>query len=201
MPAHHAPIRVVPFSGPAANAYLDELAALRIEVFREYPYRYAGSLAYEAAYLSTFVEAEDSIVVIAFAEDRVVGASTGLPLRYETPELQAPWQTDPTPIETIFYCSESVLRKDYRGRGIGVRFFEERERWAQQRGYRLATFCAVIRPPDDPHRPPDYVPLDAFWRKRGYHRQEGYIGRIAWPEIGEEEDTEKELQFWAKGLV
>lgn len=59
MPAHHNPIRIVPFSGPAANAYLPELAALRIEVFREYPYRYAGSPAYEEEYLRTFVQAEE----------------------------------------------------------------------------------------------------------------------------------------------
>jgi len=34
--------------------YLSELARLRIEIFKEYPYLYEGDLAYEEQYLHTY---------------------------------------------------------------------------------------------------------------------------------------------------
>ncbi|HLL24828.1 MAG TPA: GNAT family N-acetyltransferase, partial [Kofleriaceae bacterium] len=50
--------------GDAIGPYLPALAALRIRVFREWPYLYDGSLAYEEAYLASYVS-PDAIVVLA----------------------------------------------------------------------------------------------------------------------------------------
>ena len=44
-------------SGPALEPWLDALGALRIRVFREYPYLYDGTLEYEREYLRTYVNA------------------------------------------------------------------------------------------------------------------------------------------------
>ncbi|WP_394701474.1 GNAT family N-acetyltransferase [uncultured Roseibium sp.] len=73
----------------------------------------------------------------------------------------------------VFYFAESVLDPDYRGRGIGHRFFDEREAHARSLGCSTAAFCAVIRPDDHPMRPEDYSPLDPFWTKRGYRKLNG----------------------------
>jgi len=40
-------IRIERRSGPALLPYIPELARLRIEVFRDFPYLYDGSLDYE----------------------------------------------------------------------------------------------------------------------------------------------------------
>ncbi|MGH8676930.1 MAG: hypothetical protein ACREUQ_01095 [Burkholderiales bacterium] len=69
----------------------------------------------------------------------------------------------------VFYFGESVLEKGYRGRGLSVKFFEEREAHVRGLGgFEWTTFCVVQRPQNHPRRPKDYVPLDAFWVKRGY---------------------------------
>src|SRR5690242_19351414 len=47
-------IRIERATGAAIEGYLDVLAALRIRVFREYPYLYDGSLAYEQEYLASY---------------------------------------------------------------------------------------------------------------------------------------------------
>ena len=78
-------------SGPALNQYIDELAQLRMQVFRDFPYLYDGDLAYEARYLKTYIEAPDSVIVLAFDGDKVVGASTGVPLRHEMDEVKQPF--------------------------------------------------------------------------------------------------------------
>ena len=61
-------------------AHLDALAALRVRVFREYPYRYEGSPGYEREYLAHYAGSSDAVVVLAESDGRIVGASTGLPL-------------------------------------------------------------------------------------------------------------------------
>ena len=69
---------------------LDELAHLRIQVFREFPYLYDGDLTYERDYLQTYADSPNAVVVIARNQGRVIGASTGLPLIEAEAEFQAP---------------------------------------------------------------------------------------------------------------
>lgn len=191
-------LTVQSFTGNRAHAYKTALARLRIEVFREYPYLYDGSVEYEEKYLDTFLQAKDSIIVVAFADDKVVGVSTGIPLENEPPAIQQPWIDGGYAPDQIFYFSESVLDKTYRGQGIGVKFFTEREKWAKKLGYPLAVFCGVIRASDHPDKPTDYVSLEPFWKKRGFQKKEGYTCKMSWKEISEVEESEKELQFWYK---
>ena len=84
-------LRVERFSGKGLEKYVDELARLRIEVFREFPYLYEGTLDYEQKYIRTYIGVPDSVIVIAFDGERVIGASTGLPLEAETDEVKKPF--------------------------------------------------------------------------------------------------------------
>jgi GNAT superfamily N-acetyltransferase len=101
----------------------------------------------------------------------------------------------------IFYFGESVLRKLYRGLGLGVRFFQEREAYAEHLGrFDWITFCAVERPENHPRRPPDYIPLDRFWKRRGYAQYPELRTSYVWQELDETEATPKPMVFWLKGL-
>ena len=193
-------VEIRTLSGREAQAYLQELARLRIAVFREFPYLYDGDMAYEEEYLHTFFQAPDSVLVVVLDGGAVVGASTGLPLEQETANIQQPFLEQGLEVGRIFYCGESVLLPEYRGRGIGVRFFEERERWARRlERFDTLAFCAVVRPEDHPRRPADYVPLDAFWRRRGFERTELYC-YISWRDLDETGESPKALRCWMKGL-
>lgn len=191
-------VEIQTFTQKEIVAYLDDLAQLRISVFREYPYLYDGSLAYEKEYLQTFVNAKNGIVVAAFDGDKVVGISTGLPLAQEPAVVIGQWTTED--VASIYYFSESVLAKDYRGQGIGVQFFLARETWARKLGFKKAVFCGVVRPDDHPLKPASYLPLDQFWQKRGFAKKEGYFAKMSWLDRGEEEETTKALQYWWKAL-
>ena len=193
-------IRVAPLTGEALDAALDDVAKLRIEVFRAWPYLYDGDLDYERNYLESYRKSEGAVVVGAFDGTRLVGASTGTPMQDHAAEFAAPFASVPVPIKNIFYCAESVLLPEYRGRGIGHSFFDSRESHAKSLGATHTTFCAVIRPADHPARPAAYRPLDAFWKKRGYAPLEGAIARFTWKDVGEAQATEKELQFWMRAL-
>lgn len=108
-------LRLHRFSGAAIHPWLPELARLRIQVFREFPYLYEGSAAYEEKYLKTYVDAPDSVMVVVCDGDRTVGASSGLPLEAETPNVIEPFLARGCDPSRIFYYGESVLLPEYRG--------------------------------------------------------------------------------------
>jgi GNAT superfamily N-acetyltransferase len=188
-------------SGEALNQFIPELARLRIEVFRDFPYLYDGDPDYEARYLQTYIEAPDSVIVLAFDGDKVIGASTGIPLRYETDEVKAPFIKAGIDVDSVFYCGESVLLSQYRGKGAGVAFIEHREQHAQELGgYEFSCFCGVQRPEDHPRRPSGYKPLDNFWRKRGYEKHPELNTTFSWKELDEEHESPKPMTFCMKKL-
>lgn len=192
-------IHIQRISGAALAVYIPELARLRIQVFRDFPYLYDGDLDYEKKYLQTYIDNPDSVIVLALDGEKVVGASTALPMRDETDELQKPFLEHGYDLNEVFYCSESVLDKNYRGLGIGVNFFEEREAHAADLGgFKHITFCCVERPVDHPRRPADYVPLDAFWNKRGYVKHPELTTSYVWKDLDDNDETPKPMTFWLK---
>lgn len=186
-------------TGPALAAALDDVARLRIEVFRAWPYLYDGDLAYERGYLAAY-QAPGAVVVAALDGDRIVGAATGAPMADHAEDFAAAFSDRPEALADIFYCAESVLLPSYRGRGLGHAFFDAREAHARALGYRFCAFCSVQRPDDHPARPAKYRPLDAFWRKRGYAPLPGVIAAFSWKDLREPHETVKPLQFWMRDL-
>lgn len=183
-----------------AEAAFDDLARLRIEVFRDFPYLYEGDLDYERRYLSTYMEAPGAVVVGALDGARLVGAATASPLTQHFEAFAKPFVALGLDPAEFFYFGESVLEHAYRGGGIGVRFFEERERAAREAGFSACVFSAVVRPPDHQMRPAGYQPLDGFWSRRGYARIEGLSTQFSWRDIGEAEETAKPMEYWARRL-
>lgn len=189
------------FRGVEVREHLDEVAALRMQVFRAYPYLYDGDLAYERDYLAAYARSPDSLFVLAFDGTDVVGASTGIPLADDDAVFHAPVRARGLDVNDVFYFGESVLHGAYRGRGLGHAFFDAREAHARALGrFAWTAFCAVDRAPDDPRRPADHRPNDAFWHKRGYARQPGVTMHLAWRELGEESASDKPLTFWLRAL-
>lgn len=179
---------------------LDDLAGLRITVFRAFPYLYDGDRAYEAAYLRTYTESPHALVVGCFDGDRLVGAATGAPMEEHASEFaDALAAAGLDPSET-WYCGESVLLPECRGRGVYRQFFERREAAGRVLGRRYSVFCAVIRPADHPMRPEGYRPLDAIWHRYGYEKIEDAEARFAWKDLGEEAETEKPMSLWLREL-
>lgn len=187
-------------AGARLEAHLDDVARLRLTVFRAFPYLYAGDIEDERRYLAVYRDSPGAILVGAFDRARLVGAATGTPMEDHAAEFAAALAPTGLDLNDIFYFAESVLLPGYRGRGIGHRFFDLREAHARSLGRHHVAFCAVIRPPDHPARPAHYRPLDGFWRGRGYAPLAGVQVRFCWRDVGAREDSEKPLQFWLRRL-
>lgn len=185
--------------GAAIERYLPALAELRIAVFREYPYLYAGTLAYERGYLASYASSPQSLVVLARDGERVVGASTAMPLELHTEGVLPPLQAAGYDPARVFYFGESVLDRAYRGHGLGNAFFDEREAHARAHGFTTAAFCAVERG-EHPSRPADFQPLDRLWSRHGFTRRPDVTTTFSWRDVGDEHETPKSMVFWTKEL-
>lgn len=194
-------VRVLTGDDPALRDFVPDLARLRITVFRDFPYLYAGTLAYEERYLNTYLECPESIFVIALAGETVVGVATALPLAFETEAFKQPFVDAGIDPAQVFYCGESVLLPAWRGRGLYRQFMGEREAYARRLGrFDRISLCAVVRPPDHPLRPADYVPLDAVWEHFGYRLRPDLVASFEWQDIDQPAPTLKPMVFREKML-
>lgn len=186
-------------TGAEIATVFDNLAKLRITVFRAFPYLYEGSIDYEKEYLKVYSESENSFLFAVYDEQEMVGATTCIPLVDETPEVQEPFIKAGIDLESVFYFGESILLPEYRGLGLGHRFFDEREAHARSfPSCKITCFCSVARPENHPLKPVDYQPLDEFWSKRGYKKEFSLKSQFDWLDIGNSQSTQKDMIYWIK---
>jgi GNAT superfamily N-acetyltransferase len=186
--------------GTEVSAYFNQLAELRIEIFKDYPYLYEGSLEYEKKYLARYLKNSQAVLVLIWDQNKLVGAASGVPLKDEEDFVQEAFLSQKRDIHPFFYFGESLLKVPYRGQGLGHVFFDEREKWAKALGFKKTCFCSVIRPEDHPLRPTQYHPLNAFWLKRGYAPDPELVGSFSWQDKDQKFETKKPMQFWVKGI-
>lgn len=183
----------------ASKDDIENLARLRIEVFHDFPYLYEGNFDYEKNYLKTYAQNSNARIFLAFDLGLVIGASSCVPLKDEVDELKQPLVDVGFDINQILYFGESVLKHEYRGQGLGVKFFDLREAWAKELGLNTCVFCAVKRPDDHPKRPKNYQDLSKFWKKRGYEKL-NLTCTFDWPDVGETVSSTKVMEYWQKKL-
>ncbi len=197
-------LRIAPMTRAELKAGIDDVARLRIDVFRTFPYLYDGDLDYERRYLRPYLESPGAIVVGAWdgsaGREKLVGVATGAPMEDHAAEFGAPFAERGLDLGEIFYCAESVLLPEFRGRAAGGAFFDHREAHARVLGRERSCFCAVVRPADHPARPADHAPLDPFWRKRGYAPVDGLTAAFSWRDVGDSAESAKPMQFWMRSL-
>jgi GNAT superfamily N-acetyltransferase len=186
--------------GAELEAHLDDVARLRIAVFRDWPYLYDGTLDYEREYLKTYRGNPGALLVGAFDAGILVGASTSTFMEDHAEAFAAPLARIGLPAGSILYGAESVLLPAYRGQGLGHRFFDLREAHAAAHHRTHIAFCSVVRPDSHPLRPETYRTNDAFWLGRGYAPLPGVLAEFAWKDVGDAGESRKPLQFWMRAL-
>lgn len=191
----------VELRGEQIKPFVKDIAKLRIEVFAEWPYIYDGSVAYEEKYLQTYVKTKNSFIILAKSDGVVVGASTAIWLQDADEDFQKPFIKQKIDVKTVCYFGESVVKKENRGSGFGSAFMAARENFARGiSGVQLAAFCAVIRPDQHPRKAKDYHSPETLWQRKGFSKVPGMIAAFTWKDLGENVETEKQLQFWVKKL-
>lgn len=194
------PFEFIKLHGKKISPYLNELANLRITVFKEFPYLYEGSLEYEQKYLKTYQDCSDSMVVIALFENKVIGATTCIPMIHESDEFKQSLIQKGIDLSRVMYFGESIILKEFRGKKIGHKFFDLREKYSKELIEHLeySCFCAVDRDLEHPLRPENYQGLDNFWKRMGYDKKEDMKVYYPWKDIDKEFEDNKSMTIWMK---
>ncbi len=191
------------YRGEEAQPFLADLAQLRLQIFREYPYLYEGDLAYETEYATSYRNCPDSILVVAQDQGKVIGISTAFPLvsaMSKKMELNKAFADHPHPMSDYFYFGESVLLPQYRGSGIYKEFFRYREAAALRHGCNRSLFMAIDRPATHPAAPEGYESLEPMWHRFNYQKEPKLVANYLWKEVGATEETEHTMVGWSKTL-
>lgn len=188
-------------TGTAIAGALDDLATLRLDIFPEYPYLYQGRMADELTYLSTYAEAPDAGVILAYDGLTVIGAATGMPLIHEDAQMLDAFAEASFPLDEVYYVGELLLRPAYRNCGLGRMLLDLFESHIRSLGrYRRLTCATVERPDNHPLRPRDYIPITRFLARTGFVRLPGVTTHFMWRETdGIKRDHP--MQFWIKDLT
>lgn len=106
------------FKGPKAKFYWKNIAALRIEAFKDFPYLYEGSLAYEKEYLDIYFNSNRSSILLLFDKDEIVGFSSSIPLEEEMEDIKHPFLEKGIDLQKYFYIGEVIITPSYRGKHL-----------------------------------------------------------------------------------
>ena len=198
--ADDSAIRIRTFTGAAMAEAMAAFQRLHVEVFYDWPYLYQGSISSEP-YISSYLGHPRAALFLASVGGQPIGAATCLPLGDETANVQEPFIERGWDVRRFFYFGEGIVSKPWRGKGLGVRFFQLRESHARAVSTAdYAVFCSVRRPLDHPLRPADPHTNDAFWRRRGYAPLPDVSCVMTWPDRGAAEASPHRLDFWIKSL-
>ncbi len=187
-------------SGPAVAECLDDLASLRISIFSEYPYLYAGLRKDELTYLRHYMETPEAFVISVKDAGEMIGAATGMPLYYEHESLVAPFNSKPFSVDELYYVGEVLLYPTYRDKGMGLRLLNQIEAYVRTLGsYRYLMCATIVRPDNHQLGPENYVPIDRFLARTGFSLLPGVTTNFTWLET-DGVSRDHVMQFWQKEL-
>ncbi|WP_261663474.1 GNAT family N-acetyltransferase [Deinococcus sp. Marseille-Q6407] len=178
------------------SAALDEVARLRLTLFREFPYLYEGSAEYEREYLRTYAEAPGALLILARDGGRVVGACTAVPLNHEMEELQVPFRAAGLDPAQVLYVGEVLLEPEYQNQGLGGRLLDRAEAHAETLGLPLVAAAMVQRPQDHPRMPAGWRSPRSLAERRGYVMRPELDTAMTWQEVGERQPSPKPMRLW-----
>jgi GNAT superfamily N-acetyltransferase len=195
-------LHIVTCTAATVAPYLEDLARLRAAELRDWPYLYEGDPSHGFDYLDPYLRSSRSVFVFALDGSAVIGASVGIPLAEHGEVFQQPFRESGMVVDEIYHLGQSMLQREYRGLGLGHRFFDEREAHTRRLGgFRWTAFCAVERRANDLRRPTGHRSGDLFWQGRGYRRMHDLCSSLSWPEAGADTPTPHRLQFWVRPLI
>lgn len=182
--------------GSEIERHVDHLERFRIEIFREYPYLYDGSMEYERTYLGRYSRNPESYLLLLQDAHGIMGACTGIPLNGEDNEFQNAFVGENK--DEIYYIGEIMLRADSRGKKLGSRLLSTALGLIDSERYKKVSLCTVDRGLHHPQRPGNYCSPDHLWTKFGFEKSMNLLAYFAWKDIGQDIETQKPMNIWLR---
>jgi len=186
------------FRGLAVSPYLKDIAKLRVETLKDFPYLYSGILEKEVEYLEkTFLSSNDSWFLLYLSSFGVAGGIGITPLDMLPNEIKEPFIINGLEISDYMYIGEAMLKRDYRDRGLFKNMLSFAEKQAKQAGKKYAVFSYVEREKTDNQ---NNRAGDSFWEKFGYFKIINDPIELKWVRSDTRKNEINKLFLWEKQL-
>lgn len=179
------------FFGKGTAYVIDTVSAMRTRHFRDYPYLYDATFdpGYEKRYIQELTQNPHAMVVLAYADNKLIAISTSLPLVSDADILHGIEskfkQQGYSDLSQFYYWSEVVIESEFRGSPVIFHLHEFFEFQTVSLGYTHACCATVVRDENDPRKPIDYRDSDSLWRRLGYTRT-NILFEYRWPTLMED---------------
>jgi len=191
--------------GNNASRYIDLVAKLRLEYFKEFPYLYEGNIEYEKKYVTGYTLDKKSMIAVVKINGEVAGISTGIPLISDSEivaDIKKGFQKKEINIDEYYYYGEVIILPKFRGLGLSRKLFEAQDKIVKEWGFRHVYILTVIRENNHPLKPKNYKSPDVLWKRLGFLQIDKTVS-YHWSTIqkdGSVKNNENTLQFWIKNL-
>ncbi|MDQ2994889.1 MAG: hypothetical protein M3R00_08120 [Pseudomonadota bacterium] len=198
-------ITIETFSGVAARPYVDDLARLRLDAFKEYPYLYAGNLETEITYTMPYAEIDKAMITVAYVNNRLAGLTTGMPVDCDSlmvndiKKILVERGDTPT---YYYYYGELIVLSEFEGRGLGQKLYETQDALIQSQGFTHVCQITSLREEHHPLKPSNYRSLDDYWQKLGFYREHKTMS-YRWPTLQTNNSVllaDNIVELWTKKL-
>lgn len=189
--------------GDEITPYVKEITDIAIDVYKEYPYLYEGTVEEYFPFIEHYSHSNFGIACLLFDGEKPVGVAIGMPLvemreRYKLPLMSA--RPDENFAE-IYYLGEFLLLNQYRSQGYGKKMYLKLEDLVRANpDFSKLCFCKIVEWDYHPLMPKDYKSMDGFWSKRDYLMCDDITVSVYWNEVGTNEETIHHLVYWIKDL-
>jgi len=188
-------------SGKDAQSYTEQIAQLRITMFRKYPYLYDGDMKNEESYLQTYWKSQKSTFLLLFnSEDEIVGLSSSRPLDEEMPEVKKPFLNTEIDLSKCLYIGETLIKEKYQGMQILDQMVKYYKEMVPKQAYECVLFMTVLREDNHPAKPDNYQPLDEIWKHYGFEVMKGKKIFLNWKRIDTQNEEENTLIVWGQSV-
>lgn len=193
--------QMVILKGTEIKNYSDELAKMRLEYFKGFPYLYEGNLENERRNFRKLTDNWRSILLIALEGQEIAAVSTATPLDSGYVDVpQDIFRNMGFINQDLYYFGEIIVHQKFQGKGLASQIFKEQEDYAGILGYQGVCFLAVERDHNHPLKPVGYQENDSIWEHLGYQKTNKVVF-LEWPTAlsnGKVENIKNKLVFWIK---
>jgi len=195
-----AGLRLERYSGLGAATFSEQITALRSTCFAQFPYLYATDEVVEEADLGPYFTSGDSLFLLLFHKDRVVGIANAVALVKELEAVQAPVVYVGGDVKSYCYFGEIMVLPQHRRPGLVTAIFEVITEYARSIGATKLMLATVDRPDSHPCRPVDYKDVTATWKRYGFSLFAGPKMELSWPQVDTGREEANTLTVWCKDL-
>jgi hypothetical protein len=189
------------FTGQEAERYVDQIAAIRLNMFKSYPYLYKGTVEHEKEYLQVYFKSPHATILLAFDnQGNVIGMSSSIPLDDEAEEIKAPFIEKQLNCEDYLYIGEGLIDAEYQNKGLVRQAAQIHEEIAHSMGYKYLVFMAVDRPENHPCKPDNYRSTDDLFKHFGYTKFDNMNVTLTWNQVDTNQEVTNTLSLWHKEL-